>query len=124
MCPFAAAGSGLLRAGRNFCLAVVEGCPFYVGAAQYPYWANCQLTLDVTSEGGDSFSLEAADRVRFVLFGRGCLATPNATRSRPPVHRRSGQMQRRDTSRQGCKIEASHRLPAADPSLCTSRAMR
>ena len=54
--------SGFRIAARDVLLGVVEGCPFYVGAAQFPYWANCQLTLDVTPDGGDSFSLEAAGR--------------------------------------------------------------
>ena len=55
---------------RDVLLGTVEGCPFYVGAAQYPYWANCQLTLDVTTGGGDSFSVEAVDGVRFIVRSR------------------------------------------------------
>jgi len=59
------------RAGaRDVLLGWVEGCPFYVGAAQFPYWANCELTLDVTTWGGDSFSLEAAEGVRFMVCSR------------------------------------------------------
>ena len=46
-------------------LGAVEGCPFYVGAAQFDYWSGCQIIIDVTTEGGDSFSLEAAEGVRF-----------------------------------------------------------
>jgi len=48
----------------------VEGCPFYAGGEQFPYWANCQVTLHVTTGGGDSFSLEAADGVRFAARSR------------------------------------------------------
>ena len=55
---------------RDVLLGVAEDCPFYVGAAQFPYWANCQLTLDVTKDGGDSFSLEAADGVRLIVRSR------------------------------------------------------
>ncbi len=51
-------------------LGAVEGCPFYVGAAQFDYWSGCQIIIDVTTEGGDSFSLEAADGVRFVARSR------------------------------------------------------
>jgi uncharacterized protein len=59
------------RAGADdVLLGVVEGCPFFVGAAQYAYWAYCQLTVDVTSGGGDSFSLEAVEGVRFVVRSR------------------------------------------------------
>ena len=51
-------------------LGAVEGCPFYVGAAQFDYWSGCQIIIDVTTEGGDSFSLEAADGVRFAARSR------------------------------------------------------
>lgn len=55
---------------RDVLLGVVDGCPFYVGPAQFQYWANCQLTVDVTTGHGDSFSLEAADGVRFAARSR------------------------------------------------------
>ncbi len=51
-------------------LGAVEGCPFYVGAAQFDYWSGCQIIVDVATEGGDSFSLEAADGVRFIARSR------------------------------------------------------
>jgi uncharacterized protein (DUF779 family) len=51
-------------------LGSVEDCPFYVSAAQFDYWANCQRTIDVTTGGGDSFSLEAADGQRFIVRSR------------------------------------------------------
>jgi uncharacterized protein len=49
-------------------LGEIEGCPFYVGAVQFEYWAPYQITIDVTEGGGDSFSLEAADGVRFAAL--------------------------------------------------------
>jgi uncharacterized protein len=52
---------------RDVLLGVVEGCPFYVGAAQYPAWAGRDITVGVIEGGGDSFSLEAADGVRFIV---------------------------------------------------------
>ena len=55
---------------RDVLLGVIEGCPFYVGAAEYKYWEYFQLTIDITSGGGDSFSLEAADGVRFLSRSR------------------------------------------------------
>jgi uncharacterized protein (DUF779 family) len=55
---------------RDVLLGEIEGCQFYVGAAQFQYWAYCELTIDVTTGGGDSFSLEAADGVRFVTRSR------------------------------------------------------
>ena len=68
--PMCLRRSGFRIGGRDVLLGVVEGCPFYVGAAQFPYWAASQLTLDVTTGGGDSFSLEAADGVRFLVRSR------------------------------------------------------
>ncbi len=55
---------------RDVLLGSVDDCPFYVGPAQFEYWAYCQLTVDVTEGGGDSFSLEAADGVRFIVRSR------------------------------------------------------
>ena len=45
-------------------LGAINGCPFYVGAAQFNYWSGCQIIVDVATEGGDSFSLEAAEGVQ------------------------------------------------------------
>jgi uncharacterized protein (DUF779 family) len=55
---------------RDVLIGEIEGCPFYIGAAQYPYWSGSQLTIDVVQGGGDSFSLEAADGVRFLTRSR------------------------------------------------------
>lgn len=51
-------------------LGVIEGCPFYVGGTEFAYWAFFELTIEVTHGGGDSFSIEAADGVRFVTRSR------------------------------------------------------
>jgi len=69
---------------RDVLLGMVEGCPFYVGPAQFSYWANCQLTIDVTANGGDSFSLEAADGVRFIVRSRLFTDAEAATLEAPP----------------------------------------
>ena len=53
---------------QDILLGEVEGCPFYVGAAQHDYWAPYRIVVDVTEGGGDSFSLEAADGVRFTAL--------------------------------------------------------
>jgi uncharacterized protein len=59
------------RAGaRDVLLGVIEECPFFVGEAQFAYWAYCEITVDVTTGGGDSFSLEAAEGVRFTARSR------------------------------------------------------
>jgi hypothetical protein len=55
---------------REVLLGQIDGCPFYVAPAQYQYWRHCQLTIDVVDNGGDSFSLEAAEGVRFIVRSR------------------------------------------------------
>jgi uncharacterized protein (DUF779 family) len=51
-------------------LATVEGCPVYVGPHQARYWVNSATTIDITEGGGDSFSLEAPNGVRFLACTR------------------------------------------------------
>lgn len=52
-------------------LGEVEGCPVYISAAQFQAWATSEITIDLIEEGGgDSFSLEAADGVRFATRSR------------------------------------------------------
>ncbi len=56
--------------GGDVLLGVIEGCPFYIGGAQFEAWACSQLIIDVGSAGGDSFSLEVPEGVRFVTRSR------------------------------------------------------
>ena len=51
-------------------LGTIEGCPFYIGAATYGYFASSRLIIDVTRGAVDSFSLEAPRGVRFVTRSR------------------------------------------------------
>jgi uncharacterized protein (DUF779 family) len=51
-------------------LGDVEGCPFYIGAAQFQYWQHTHLTLDVVAGRGSGFSLEAPGGVRFLVRSR------------------------------------------------------
>jgi uncharacterized protein len=55
---------------REVLLGEIDGCPFYVAPAQYEYWRHCQLTIDLVADGGDSFSLEAAEGDRFIVRSR------------------------------------------------------
>jgi uncharacterized protein len=55
---------------RDVLLGVVDGCPFYMGAAQFDYWKHTQLTLDVVPGRGAGFSLEAPTGVRFLIRSR------------------------------------------------------
>src|ERR1700760_2075678 len=68
--PMCLRRSGFRVGFRDVKLGEIEGCPFYVSAEQFPYWAHSQLTIDVVPNGGDSFSLEAADGVRFITRSR------------------------------------------------------
>jgi len=51
-------------------LGQVEGCAFYIGAAQYQYWQHTHLTLDLVEGRGSGFSLEAPRGVRFLIRSR------------------------------------------------------
>ncbi|MGE5765302.1 MAG: DUF779 domain-containing protein [Mycobacterium leprae] len=63
------AGEFLVGSG-DVLLGDVEGCPFYMGAAQFEYWRHTHLTVDVVPGRGAGFSLEAPDGVRFLTRSR------------------------------------------------------
>src|SRR5579871_2018553 len=68
--PMCLRREGFRVGSRDVLLGEIEGCPFYVSAAQYPYWAHSQLIIDVVKGGGDSFSLEAVEGLRFITRSR------------------------------------------------------
>jgi uncharacterized protein len=68
--PMCLRRGGFRVSARDVLLGVIADCPFYVSAEQFPYWAHSQLTIDVVADGGDSFSLEAAEGVRFITRSR------------------------------------------------------
>jgi uncharacterized protein (DUF779 family) len=51
-------------------LGEVEGCAFYIGAAQFEYWQHTHLTLDLVEGRGSGFSLEAPRGLRFLIRSR------------------------------------------------------
>jgi uncharacterized protein (DUF779 family) len=55
---------------RDVLLGVVEGCPFYIGGAQFETWQHTQLIIDVIPGSGDSFSIEVLSGVRFITGSR------------------------------------------------------
>jgi uncharacterized protein (DUF779 family) len=55
---------------QDVCLGRIEGCPFYIGAAQFDYWQHTQLIIDVVPGRGSGFSLEAPRGVRFLTRSR------------------------------------------------------
>lgn len=51
-------------------LGTVHGCNFYMSRDQFEYWKHTQLTLDITSGRGSSFSLEIPLGLRFIIRSR------------------------------------------------------
>jgi uncharacterized protein len=51
-------------------LGEIEGCPFYMGGAQFEYWKHTQLIIDVVPGRGSGFSAEAPRGVRFLTRSR------------------------------------------------------
>lgn len=56
--------------GQDVHLGEIAGCPFYIGAAQFDYWAHTQLIVDLVPGRGAGFSLEAPEGVRFLTRSR------------------------------------------------------
>ncbi|MEZ4969403.1 MAG: DUF779 domain-containing protein [Flavobacteriaceae bacterium] len=51
-------------------LGDIAKCPFYMSKDQFEYWKHTQLTIDVTTGRGSSFSLEIPLGLRFVVKSR------------------------------------------------------
>jgi uncharacterized protein (DUF779 family) len=56
--------------GQDVLLGTIAGCPVYIGAAQFEYWAHTELTIDVVPGRGGGFSLESPEGVRFLTRSR------------------------------------------------------
>ena len=56
--------------GQDVYLGSVEGCPVYIGAAQFEHWKRTQVIIDVVPGRGSGFSLEAPTGVRFLTRSR------------------------------------------------------
>jgi len=62
---------GEFRVGaQDIRLGTIAGCPIYIGAAQFEYWAHTQLIIDVVPGRGGGFSLESPEGVRFLTRSR------------------------------------------------------
>ena len=58
---------GEFRVGRqDVYLGTVEGCPVYIGAAQFECWRHTQIIIDLVPGRGSGFSVEAPEGVRFL----------------------------------------------------------
>lgn len=53
-------------------LGEVEGCPFYIGGAQWERWQHTSLTLDAVPGRGASFSIEIPTGMRFIVRSEVC----------------------------------------------------
>ena len=51
-------------------LGTIHGCDFYMSKDQFEYWKHTQLTVDITTGRGSSFSLEIPLGIRFVIKSR------------------------------------------------------
>ncbi len=80
---------GEFRIGqRDVLLGFVEGAPFYMGAAQFEYWAHTHLTVDVVPGRGAGFSVESPRGVRFLIRSRVFTDEEYArVQAEPPLHR-------------------------------------
>lgn len=59
-----------LIGSRDLCLGEIHGCRFYMAPDQFEYYRNMQITVDVTSGRGSSFSLEIPLGLRFMTVSR------------------------------------------------------
>jgi uncharacterized protein (DUF779 family) len=55
---------------QDVLLGEIEGCPFYIGKAQFEYWRHTQLIIDVVNGRGGMFSLEGPEGKRFLTRSR------------------------------------------------------
>jgi uncharacterized protein len=51
-------------------LGEIEGCPFYMGVAQFEHWRHTHLIIDAVAGRGGGFSLEAPEGMRFLTRSR------------------------------------------------------
>ncbi|HWK04629.1 MAG TPA: DUF779 domain-containing protein [Puia sp.] len=68
--PMCFADGEFKTGSSDVCLAVIDGCRFYMSNDQFEYWRHTQLILDVTPGRGSSFSLEIPLGVRFYIHSR------------------------------------------------------
>lgn len=48
-------------------LGTIDGCDFWMSKDQFEYWKHTQITLDVVSGRGSSFSIEIPTGKRFMI---------------------------------------------------------
>jgi uncharacterized protein len=55
---------------QDVLLGEIEGCPVYIGAAQFELWKHTQLVIDAVPGRGGGFSVEAPEGMRFLTRSR------------------------------------------------------
>lgn len=60
----------LLLNETDIWLGNIHDCDFYMSQDQFQYWQHTQLTVDVTTGRGSSFSLEIPLGLRFIIKSR------------------------------------------------------
>jgi len=68
--PMCYAQGEFLIGDSDVCLGDIGGAPFYMSKAQYDYWKNTQLIIDVVPGRGGMFSLEGPEGKRFLTRSR------------------------------------------------------
>lgn len=56
--------------GQDIFLGEIDGCPVYIGAKQFDFWAHTHLIIDAVPGRGQGFSLEAPEGMRFLTRSR------------------------------------------------------
>ncbi|RKP54464.1 DUF779 domain-containing protein [Cohnella endophytica] len=68
--PMCYAQGEFLLGDSDVWLGDIGGAPFYMSKAQYDYWKNTQLIIDVVTGRGGMFSLEGPEGQRFLTRSR------------------------------------------------------
>jgi uncharacterized protein len=55
---------------RDVLLGEIEGCPVYIGGAQFELWKHTQLVIDAVPGRGAGFSVESPEGMRFLTRSR------------------------------------------------------
>ncbi|QIE58084.1 DUF779 domain-containing protein [Rasiella rasia] len=73
----------LLLNETDIWLGNIHDCDFYMSQDQFQYWQHTQLTVDVTTGRGSSFSLEIPLGLRFIIKSR--MYTPQEQLNLPKI---------------------------------------
>ncbi|MCY0387393.1 DUF779 domain-containing protein [Robbsia sp. Bb-Pol-6] len=77
--------SDFLVGSADVRLGEIGGVSFYMGAAQFAYWAHTQLIIDIVPGNGGMFSVERPTGWRFITRSRLFDAQEGAWLDRHPV---------------------------------------